>query len=143
MWFRDIPVERDAGSVRCATTKVWGEPAIGPILSTFGLAAEPGSLQEVPGDKALQVLTAILHQDLAYSCEAMPLARAKELAQNFLSSQESGARFFINADWSQYFAPKQRPSSFAWNGFTKATFDGGVLAISQSFASCVWVEDED
>jgi hypothetical protein len=143
MWFRDIPVERDAGSVRCASMKVWGAPALGSILSTFGLAAEPKFLREVPADKAKQVLAAILHQDMAYKSEAMPLARAMQLAQDFLSSHESGARFFINADWSEYFAPKNGPSSFSWNGLTEATFDAGVVAIDQSIASCVWVEDED
>ena len=143
MWFRDIPVERDAGYVRCASTALWGELKLGPLLSSFGLAAEPSFLHEVASDKAAQVLAAILHQDMAYKTEAMPRARAEQLAYEFVASQEAGAKFLVNADWSEYFAPKQGPSSFGWKGLTESTFDAGVLAIGQRYASCVWVEDED
>lgn len=143
MWFHDIPAEREAGYVRCASTNVWGEPQLGALMSVFGLAPEPSFLREVPGDKAAQVLAAVLHQDMAYKCEVMPLARAEELAYQFLASQEPGATFYINADWSAYFSPNPGPFSFGWNPLTESTFDAGVLAISRRYASCIWVEDED
>jgi hypothetical protein len=143
MWFRDIPAAREAGSVRCASTNVWGEPQLGLLLSAFGLAPEPSFLHEVTGDRAAQVLAAVLHRDMAYKCEVMPAARAKELAYQFLASQETGAKFYINADWSEYFAPKQGPSSFGWNPLTESTFDAVVLVVGQRYATCIWVEDED
>ncbi len=73
----------------------------------------------------------------------MPLARAKQLAHEFVASHETEAKFLINADWSEYFAPRQGPYGFGWNNLTESTFDAGVVAVGQRYASCVWVEDED
>lgn len=142
MWHRDIPLERDAGAVRCSSMRVWGAVNVGPVFSAFGLHSKPDVLLEVTAEKAQLILAAILSRDLAYKSEAMSRSRADELAQEFISTQEPRAKFFSNADWSQYF-DRPRPSSFTWDNLTESTFDAGVLAIGEQLASCVWVEDED
>jgi hypothetical protein len=142
MWHRDIPLERDAGAVRCSCMRVWGGVGVGPVLSAFGLHSKPDGLLEVAAEKAHSILAAILSRDLAYKNHAMTRSRADELAREFVSAQEPGAKFFSNADWSQYF-DRPIPSSFGWNNLTESTFDAGLLAIGERFASCVWVEDED
>lgn len=122
--------------------RVWGGVNVGHVLSAFGLHSKPDGLVEVAAEKAQSILAAILSRDLAYESDAMPRTRADELAREFVSAQEPGAKFFSNADWSQYF-DRPIPSSFAWDNLTESTFDAGVLAIGERLASCVWVEDED
>jgi hypothetical protein len=86
--------------------------------------------------QAAKILAHLLWKDLAYGSENMPFAKATDLARMFVEDHGgSGAKFYVNADWSR--------TSVSYSGLTDATFDGGVIAISQNFASCVWVEDED
>jgi hypothetical protein len=72
----------------------------------------------------------------------MPRDRAAQLAAEFIESQLPDTRFFVNADWTAYFYDA-KSTGFSWANLTDATFDAGVVAISDRFASCVWAEDED
>ncbi len=105
-------------------------------LLRFGLKPDADALHIVKRIQAAKILAHLLWKDLAYGAEIMPFEEATALARMFIEGHsESGTKFYVNADWSR--------SSFGWSGLTDATFDGGVIAVSASVASCVWVEDED
>jgi hypothetical protein len=140
MWMRDIPLERDAGGVRCASAKVWGTSTLSQVLLQLGFPNRPEALKEVGREKAQEILVAILSRDLAYRAEAMPRNRAEQLALEFIESQ-GDAKFYSNGDWSAYVFGGG--STFSWSELTDATFDAGVISVSQELACSVWVEDED
>lgn len=142
MWMRDIALERDAGMIHCASVNLWGVPSLAQVLMMLGLPEKPEALEEVSGEKARAILEAVLAHDMAYKSEAMPRNRAAQLASEFIESQLPETRFFVNADWTVYFYDA-KSKGFSWTNLTDATFDAGVVAISDRFASCIWAEDED
>ena len=143
MWRSDIPAERDAGFVRCASASFWPGFDLAQALCVLGLPERPEALKEISSEKAQRTLAAVLARDLAYKSEAMPRERAEQLAQEFVTSQ-AAAKFYSNGDWEAYvYGGGDGPRAFGWNYLTGATFDAGVIAVSAEFASCVWVEDED
>ena len=140
MWERDIPIERRYGITRCAHARIF-DRGLKPALLMFGLFPQTDALTEISPSQAQAVLEALLWKDLAYRAEVMSLQRARELAHEFVASHaEENTKYFVNADWSLYL---REPNGFSFTGLTDSTFDGGVVALSGGFASCVWVEDED
>lgn len=91
--------------------------------------------REIDRSSAHNILTSVLHTDLAYGVESMPLVRATELACQFIELFEE-ARYYTNG-----LIPRQAPCG--WNPATQATFDTGVLVIGRVSSGCLWVEDED
>lgn len=140
MWQRDIPRERRFGITRCASARVF-DRGLKDVLALFGLMPLEEALIEVSAERAGAILAALLWKDLAYNYEVMPEARARELADEFLREHATGTRFFANADWAAVL--RDRPQAFAFTGLTSSTFDGGVIALGDGLAACVWVEDED
>lgn len=142
MWMRDIPLEREDGMVRCAAAKLWGAPSLGQVLKVLGLPKKPDALEEVSEEKAQNILEAVLARNMAYKYEAMPLERAVQLAKEFIESQLPNTRFLVNGDWTTYLN-ESKSTGFSWHNLTEATFDAGVVAVSDRLAMCIWVEDED
>jgi len=116
------------------------------VAAEFSLSPDPANYRRVTKKEAEQILTRILHKDMAYNSEVMPERSAAELSAGFLRGFDDGAAsFFTNVDYSGE-GRALGPSTWAgpdWKPVTEATFDAGVIAISGVQAACLWIEDED
>lgn len=114
-------------------------------VSTFDDAARLAGIEElgrawteVESTRARVFLTGLLHRDLAYKSDVMPLARAQWLAGEFLSSfGKFGTRFATNSQD----LPHEFP--FSWSPATNHTFDAGIVVLAEQGAGLFWVADED
>jgi hypothetical protein len=118
-----------------------GEFPLIDVARKVGLAEEMDEsefqLMEIPLQKARIIVTNILHLDLAYHSETMPLEKAQLLCEKFFG-QFSGAesiRIFTNGDLGF--------DSSSWNPITTATFDTGVIVQSKTLSGIFWVKGED
>ena len=122
-----IAAARDSGHVICgssAATDLEG------VARAFGLSTRPGTYREIDRVTAEARIIDLLQYDLAYDSEIMPRAKAEDLARAFLDSVP-GARFYSNG------------TRQGWTPATGATFDGGVILVSDGGSACFWIEDED
>lgn len=140
----DIKSKRNLGTVRCGYLS---HPAELPLVaSEFSLSPDVAKYRRVAKREAEQIVTRILHKDMAYNSEIMPERTAADLGVGFLRAfDDRTASFFTNIDYSGE-GRALGPSTWAgpdWNPVTEATFDAGIIAISGSGAACLWIEDED
>jgi hypothetical protein len=140
----DIKSKRNLGVVRCGFITHPAELA--SIAAEFSLSPDAGKYRRVAKGEAEQVLKRILHKDMAYNSEIMSAQSAAQLSGEFLRRFDDGtASFYTNIDYSGE-GRALGPSTWAgpdWKPVTEATFDAGVIAISQTEAACLWIEDED
>jgi hypothetical protein len=137
------------GKTRCGIVPTHGPILLSDLAREFGLAHDPAIYHEICFADAQWLIQLILHKDLAYGTEIMPVAEAKLLAQKFLaefgslrSLAEPGCgHFFTNATFHEVAAVE--PRGHTWPPTTPATFDTGVLIITHYRSGCIWVEDED
>lgn len=102
----------------------------------FGLSAAPGTYVEITPDRAVEVLTTALHEDLAYGVEIVPLDRAAALARRVVAAHtDVGTRFYTNGTLGT--------KSPSWTPATDATFDIGVLVLTPTISVVLWFQDED
>lgn len=140
----DIKSKRTCGLVHCGYL-----PQSAPlpnVASSFSLSPDVSNYRQIVKSEALEILTLILHKDLAYDGEIMPEESAAALSTTFLQGFEDGsASFFTNTDYTRKdgIFGKQSRLGPTWNSVTKATFDAGVIVISKTQCACLWVEDED
>ena len=112
-----------------------------PIASFDDLATEAdlhrigSEWREVDRDRAAEVLTHVLHREMSYQVEVMPLNRANSLAQALIAHCGGRARFATNTE--------DMPGRSVWFPATDATFDCGLLIIGDHARAVYWVEDED
>ena len=97
------------------------------LAREFGLRNDQGCYREIDEASARESVLRLLHRDMAYHAEVMPLEQAAGLADRFFEPFGEGARYFTNN----------------WCPVTKATFDEGVLVLGLQRSGCLWVEDED
>lgn len=113
------------------------------VAAKFGLADSSDCYREIDAAEATKVLESVLHKDMAYDLEIMPLQLAEELSAQFIAEfSEINARFFTNGFWGRL----PRYSSGVgpgWNPVTSATFDAGVIVVADQKVGCVWCLDED
>lgn len=109
------------------------------LLSTFGLAYRDYSmLIDIIRSTAIDVLTTLLHKDMAYSRELMEQMKSKTIAVDFFSLfQEKGSHYYTNGRWDQ----RERTNS--WIPMTESTFDGGIVVQADRISGCIWFEEED
>jgi len=126
-----------AGILPCAPTA-----SISDVAVAFGLSDSADCYREIDALEAARVLEYVLHRDLAYNVEIMPLGLAIELTAEFIA-QFSGlsARFFTNGDWGRPLLTQG--IGHRWSPVTTATFDAGVVVVSTEKIGCVWCLDED
>jgi len=140
----EIKSKRTGGVVHCGyLADSWGLAA---VASAFSLSPDTSKYRQIAKIEALQILTRVLHKDMAYDSEIMPEHTARELGVSFLQGfEDESAAFFTNIDYSR--AGQQLNLDVwcgpSWNPVTNATFDAGVIAISANRSACLWVEDED
>jgi hypothetical protein len=106
------------------------------------------SLIEIGNSKlASSILTSLLHKDLAYDAEIIPLEQANLLANAFISTFSNKATYFSNLTWdkNEY---KEGNRNYelglsSWTPFTEATFDSGVIIYENNRIGIAWFADED
>mgnify|MGYP003449637047 FL=1 len=136
-----IRTERGSGKVH-AVIEARDHRPVTELLPLFGLSSQQPALLRVSESLALQIARSILHKDIAYHTEIMPLARAGELARKFLASfQSPPVDCFSNGSFTHHDDGSVTLSS--WNPLTKATFDTGIIVVDAGHVGCLWVEDED
>lgn len=118
-----------------------GRP-VAELLPGFALLDRKQALVRVSDSLALQIARTILHKDMAYDSEIIPLSRADDLARRFLA-------LFINPP-TEYFSNgsfTQRDDGAValseWSPLTQSTFDTGIIVVESELVGCLWVEDED
>jgi hypothetical protein len=134
----DFVLER-LGSTRVVMAKNYDYP-MASVLGSLGIEPNADALFEVPFDRAVDCLTALLWKDMAYGTEMMPKACAEAYAKELIDQfPREGARSFTNGEWDQY----DQVSAFSYMPITKATFSAVVIVVHPKYAVCILVEDED
>lgn len=120
--------------------RTWHGGSVEGAAAEFGLLSSAGIYIEVSALEAESVLRSVLHRDMAYEREIVPLDEAARLAAEFIRqfSFES-AKFYTNGEYGR---PRIN-SSVGWTPATEATFDTGVLMVSPNRIACAWFMDED
>lgn len=132
----EIKAARKYGVTHCGISD--RSHCLATLAAEFLLATDSGTYREIDQQEAAKLLTLILHCDLAYSAEIMPESDAVLLAQRFLNCvADDEAKYFTNGTFHD------RTGGARWNPATDATFDTGVLVLSNKASGCLWVEDED
>jgi len=135
----EIIEKRNCGNLRISFSANRGD-SMNQILSGFGLFQNEDLLEEITETQAREIVTILLWKDLAYSGEIMCKEDAESYSDYVISHVFSkDSTFFTNALWQNYHGN----NSFSFTPFTKATFDGGVIAVSKNVVAMFWVDDED
>ena len=102
---------------------------------------------EISESDAERIATGVLHRDLAYGAELIPLAEAEELASALIALVPLPMTCFTNGDWVDAFdADRDSGESLESVGFdpiSDATLDAGIVCVSEEVTLLLWVEDED
>jgi hypothetical protein len=113
------------------------------VCAAMGLRGLGSGWLELPGADAGAALAALLHRDLAYLLEIMPLAEAKRLAGLFVALFDPNATFFSNGTLAASMAELPGFEYAEWDAVTDATFDSGIIAVDRERIGIAWFEDED
>ena len=150
--FTDEIIEaRRFGKTRCGIVSTQGPSSLPDLAGEFGLAQNPENYHEIDFAAAQRSIQLILHKDLAYGTEIMPVDQAKLMAQKFLSlfgclrllAEPGCGHFFTNGTFHEVAEVGPSGRNLMWTPATTATFDTGVLIITHYRSGCIWVEDED
>ena len=88
--------------------------------------------------QAVQILTHVLYEDMAYNSRIMEEEKAAELANKFLDLFiEEDTLFVTNGMFYK------TTDSGSWSDISNATFDSGVIAFDNNRLGIVWFENED
>ncbi|MEG0192273.1 hypothetical protein [Stenotrophomonas sp. YIM B13575] len=110
------------------------------VASSFGLLDSPECYEEIDAVEAAKVIENVLYRDMAYNTQIMPFSLDRELSGEFVAAfAGSDARFFTNGEWGR----SMGALGVGWTPVTSATFDTGVLVVSDQAVGCVWCMDED
>ena len=121
-----------------------GPSAVDRLVQAHGFRAIATEWQEISAADAQAIVTTLLHRDLAYDEEIMPLDIASDLATQFLDLAPEPQSFFTNGDWSMNVDGKGSPASLAaFDPISDATLDSGVVCLGDGRAALLWVQDDD
>lgn len=108
----------------------------------FGLNMDADTYHSIDADEAEAVLRAVLHEDMAYRNELVPLEVASALAKRFvLEFASESPKFFTNGSFGK--ASEAPGVGSSRSPATSATFDTGVLVLTSHKTACAWFMDED
>lgn len=111
---------------------------VNSFVNQLGCSSLGNYWKQINQEQAKKILTAVLNKDLAYSQESMKLADAQKLADKFISFFQNNCQFFTNAEFTSNYS-----RLLEWNPITEATFDSGVVIVSNERIGLLWLEDED
>jgi hypothetical protein len=131
--------DRSAGFIRVGLVKQWPGSGITDIAKRLGLASAPETYQRISSSDAKLVLAWILHKDLAYSQELIPLNLAQERSAAIVAALPDSAVYYYNGLGPDTMSGRAN----GFNPATESTMDAGILALCGDFGCGIWVEDED
>ena len=137
MNYQDILERRGAGTLRFCELFRPSDLTNEDALKKFDLKGSWGDLTEVSRKTAQDILTLFLWKDAAYQTELMPFKQATTYMRS-LPIWMPQFRYFTNGGWISHF-----DGAASWLAMTDATFDGGIIALSEHIVACYWFEDED
>jgi hypothetical protein len=135
---KEIIAARRCGFVHCGLSTE-GSDSISELATEFGLSGDPKIYCEIDRQAARSLIYLVLEKDLAYGGGAMPRHEANRLTDAFLAQFDMTSRFYTNGTFHEVAAG----NGATWSPATDATFDTGVLVLSDALSGCLWVEDED
>ncbi|MGH2416096.1 MAG: hypothetical protein ACRDEA_20880 [Microcystaceae cyanobacterium] len=94
--------------------------------------------KEVNQQEAQKILNFIMTKDLAYSVQLMTSQEAEKIVIKLFSFFPTDCKFFTNALFTNNYSGMS-----TWDSITKATFDTGIMLISDRRIGILWVKDED
>jgi hypothetical protein len=108
------------------------------ILEQGGQAVDGGlaHLKPIDTGMARRLLTNVIRFDLAYHAELTDAETASRLADRVVAELPEPARWWTNGTIGL-------PEGDSWTGLTDATFDTGVIGVSEDRLLVVWFMDED
>lgn len=110
-------------------------PRLDAAVKKQGLHPLGKAWREVSLKTAREILRRVLCYDMAYNGKQMSNYRADTLIKRFLSLTDVPRRYFTNGMFE--------PDYGGWKPLTDATFDTGILCVSEKRLALLWVEDED
>jgi hypothetical protein len=108
----DILAARRYGVVHCGGSSLTS-PTVSELAREFGLRANQSCYREIDEATARSSVLRLLHRDMAYDAEIMPIGQAQQLTDRFFAQFGDGSTYFTNN----------------WCTVTDATFDEGVLVL--------------
>ncbi|MFN8666869.1 MAG: hypothetical protein U0164_06650 [Gemmatimonadaceae bacterium] len=142
---------RTSGRVSCAI--VARDPALSPTAAAdravqgVGLRPLGDGWLEISDTDAEVIATGVLHRDLAYGAEIMPLAQAAELASDLFALVPLPMTCFTNGEWADALGDAddagEALESVGFDPISDATLDAGVVCVGEEVTLLLWVEDED
>jgi hypothetical protein len=139
----DVVTHRDFGWVRYGCVSTYRDESQVEILKRLGLVFEGYPLRELRSVEARQLLVEVFARPLAYTSSGpvVSLERARDLAETCLGTLfPASARYYTNVAAD---SPSDNPLGGLIAVSEGHTFGVGVVAVSDSAAACVWVEEED
>lgn len=133
-------VERSAGATAIQVADV--------LSLSGGLKAIGDSWRTIDRDDATLVLGRWLRFDLACHAPLMATDEADGLVRAILALAGNAREFLTNGSWAKPSTYRRRGESGivvgpSWTPLSTATFDAGVVAVSDERAVMCWFEDED
>ncbi len=108
------------------------------FVTQLGYASLDARWKEINQEEAQKIINFIMTKDLAYSVQLMSLQEAEKIFVKLFHFFSSNSKFFTNASFINNVSAMN-----AWDSITKATFDTGVVILSDTRIGMVWVKDED
>jgi hypothetical protein len=151
----EITSKRDLGEVildikQLTSTQTLEAENLIAVMDSFvtelGYNALGSRWQEINRQIAERILTFCLTKDLAYSSPMMTESEAQVIILNLFNLFPGELRFFTNLS-----NPESKSIMSAWNSLTDATFDTGVIIVSNEHKTptletrlgILWFKDED
>jgi hypothetical protein len=130
-------LDRDGARVRLHIVEgQHNKTSFDDLATEAGLRRLGSEWHEIDAQHAEAVLTQVLHRDLAYQAEVMPMDRAMSLARALIAHCGTRSKFATNT--------ADIPGRLStWFPASDATFDCGVLIIGDRACAVYWIEDED
>ena len=129
---------RSGGVVTLATQTVFnfGDPrkCADDIVASVGFKPLGSRWLLIDAVEAREFLSALLHQDLAYGVEIMPMADATRLATYFTGLATTDTTFLTNLT---------NAAGRSWDSIASSTFDAGIIRVEPQNSSIIWFVDED
>ena len=108
--------------------------AVDDFVRSLGMRPPP-AWNEVDRDGAIEVLSSALMNDLVDDGPMMSFAEAEACARAFVAACKDDAVFFTNG------ALADTRRGFGRHGITSAKADAGVIAVSSTSVTLMWIED--
>lgn len=139
---------REPGHTTCAVVDLHareaGPSAVDRVVQAHGFRGITTEWLEISAADAHAIVTTLLHRDLAYNEEIMPIESASDLATRFFDLAPEPHSFFTNGEWSRSADAENSPATLhAFDPISDATLDSGVVCLGDGQAALLWIQDDE